>query len=380
MTESNTKSAEREITQVKEILEKCGVVGAGGAGFPTHLKIDSRANTILLNCAECEPLLQVDQQLLARYAEEILFTLQRLAKILEASVVVAVKKSFTETISAVKEKLSKYPNIRLALLDSVYPAGDEIILIYEAAGIVVPPGSVPLDAGCVVFNTETVYNMYNAIEHGKPVTHKWVTITGEVERPVTAHVPVGISIEDAVKRAGKITIDNPVFIAGGPMMGSVTLPRDKIKKTTKAILVLPAEHNLARVKTGGILLNRIASACCQCRVCTDMCPRYLLGYPLEPHKIMRALCARDTKSDAFHGIMYCGLCGLCEKIACPQSLAPRELIKTVKTELSKAGIKPEKHEAAPVSWARHGRSVAQNRLKIRLGLEKYDRHAPLEDI
>ena len=369
----------QQLEEIKNILSDCGVVGAGGGGFPSHLKLDTRCKTILLNCAECEPLTQVDHQLLAAYAPEILLTLNHLAAVLDANVVVAVKKSFTAAISAVENKLDKYPRTRLVLLDDVYPAGDEIVLIYEALGIVVPPGALPIEAGCVVFNTETVYNMYNALLLRQPVTHKWVTIVGEVKHPVTARVPIGTNLKEAIKRAGEITTQSPVFIVGGVMMGGIASPSDEMKKTTNCLLVLPSDHTLALKSSNRQAdLNRIASACCQCRTCTDMCPRYLLGHPIQPHRIMRALSARNAKADAYGGVMYCSMCGVCEVIACPQSLAPRAMIKIFKTALADAGVKPEKREAAPVTCAREGRLVHANRLKMRLGLAKYDLEAPME--
>ncbi|MCL2285154.1 MAG: SLBB domain-containing protein [Firmicutes bacterium] len=369
----------QQLEEIKKIISKCGVVGAGGGGFPSHLKLDIRCKTILLNCTECEPLIQVDSQLLGAYTPEILLTLNLLAEVLDANVVVAVKKSFTAAISAIENKLDKYPRIRLVLLDEIYPAGDEIVLVYEALGIVIPPGTLPIEAGYVIFNVETVYNMYNALEYEQPVTHKWVTIVGEVERPVTARFPIGTTLKEAVKRAGEITTQSHVFIVDGVMMGCIASPSDEIKKTTNCLLVLPSDHTLAlRGSNKQADLNRIASACCQCRTCTDMCPRNLLGHPIQPHRIMRALSARDAKADVYGSVMYCSMCGVCEVIACPQSLAPRAMIKIFKTALSKAGVKPKKREAAPVPCAREGRLVHANRLKMRLGLAKYDLEAPME--
>ncbi|MCL2400318.1 MAG: SLBB domain-containing protein [Defluviitaleaceae bacterium] len=361
------------IDEIKKIIRDCGIVGVGGDGFPTHLKMDSQVHTILLNCAECEPLLKVHQRLLACYPNEILSALGKLSDILDASVVIAIKKNYKAAISAVSFKLE--PRMKLALLDDIYPVGDEIVLIYEALGTVIQPGTLPIESGCMVLNVETAYNIYNALEQGLPVTQKWVTIIGEVENPSIVLIPLGTTIEEAVKQAGNITVENPAFITGGPMMGGRAFPSDEIKKTTNAVLVLPNDHMLAQKsmkKVNNADINRIASACCQCRTCTDMCPRYLLGYPIEPHKIMQASCSRYYSSEAFHGIMYCSLCGLCEMIACPQSLSPRSLNKIIKTSLIENGIKPKKLEAALVSDARKYRYVNTNRLVMRLGLAKYE--------
>jgi len=390
------------IDDIKTAIQSAGIVGAGGGGFPSHLKIDPRAKTILLNCAECEPLIQVDQQLLANFTVEILSALHLLAEVLDATAVVAVKKSYTAAIQAVERELRRgdpcgHPQttdaicgqaqgqplrIKLVTLDETYPAGDEVVLIYEALGIAVPPGGLPIDIGCIVFNVETVLNMYHAFWHDKAVTHKWLTIIGEVKRPATVCVPIDMPIAEAVEKYSvdpKIGSTEMSFIVGGPMMGRLAASTDKITKTTKAILVLPPDHMLVRKhnSNNSANLNRVASACCQCRTCTDMCPRNLLGHPIEPHRIMRAIAARDAKSAAFTGAMYCSQCGLCEAMACPQSLAPRSLIKEVKTALGKEGVRAEKCEAREVAFSREGRMVSAKRLKMRLGLTKYDVEAPI---
>ena len=391
------------VDELKKIIEDAGIVGAGGGGFPTHLKVDSRADTILLNCAECEPLLTVHQQLLTKYVREILSALGKLSEVLDADVIVAVKKSYTDTISAVKDAaiamgmqsvqsadvstamdsfpapyengftFPNNPRIRLALLHETYPAGDEILLIHETTGKVVQPGTFPIESGCIVLNVETVYNIHNALEHGTAVTHKWLNVIGEVAQPATIRVALGTPISEAIAAAGGTTIKKPAYISGGPMMGSPVTPSDTITKTTNAIIVLPDDHYLIRRfgsnRTAD--LNRVASACCQCRTCTDLCPRNQIGYPIEPHKIMRALSARDTASNAFHGAMYCSMCGICEMVACPQSLAPRSLIKTFRKAMTEAGVRPQKCNASPISDVIAYRKVDVNRLKMRLGLAKY---------
>ena len=370
------------IDELKKIIKSAGIVGAGGAGFPTHIKIDPRAKMILLNCAECEPLLKVHQQMLARFSHEILSALNTLSEILNADVIIAIKKTFKTTIASVYDaKADKYPRIRIELLEATYPSGDEILMIHETLGIVIPPGSLPIESGCIVLNVETVYNIYHALTGGKAVSHKWLSIAGEVANPMTAQIPVGMTIIEAVEKAGNVTIENPAFLVGGPMMGSLAAGSDKIEKTTNAIIVLPADHTLVMNAKSArrVQLNRVASACCHCRACTDMCPRYLLGYPIEASEIMRAMSARDTNASVFHGAMYCSLCGVCEMIACPQSLAPRALIKTVREAFAANKIRPEKCDAADISPMLPYRQVDVNRLKIRLGLAKYDFDTPMVD-
>ena len=142
-----------ELNKLSEIMRKSGVVGAGGAGFPSYAKLNMSADTIILNCAECEPLLKLHRQMLANYASEIMETLEEIANTLEASqVIIAVKHAYTEAIEAVKANLSKCPKTKIGYLPEIYPAGDEVVTIYETTGRVVNPGSLPITVGCIVYN------------------------------------------------------------------------------------------------------------------------------------------------------------------------------------------------------------------------------------
>ena len=258
------------------------------------------------------------------------------------------------------------------------------MLIYEVTGRVVRPGGLPIEAGVVVFNVETMYNIYRATQLGAPVTDKLVTVTGEVNRPVTVRVPIGTSIEDVVAMAGGAKINNPEYLIGGPMMGNLGSPKQPVTKTTNAVLVLPAEQQLVLNRTANtsIELKRAASACCQCESCTDMCPRHLLGHPIQPHLFMRAAANNDFRDkNVFLNTMYCSGCGVCELYACPQSLSPRTLITNYKNGLRKAGVPvPKDAEAAPVVHLRSFHTVPKKRLQARVGLTKYDSEAPLDDL
>ena len=180
---------------LSNLLRESGVAGAGGAGFPSYAKLNKDADTLILNCAECEPLLRLHRNLLADYAYEILSTLDKVAKTLGGikDIVICLKGSYTYAVEAVKENLSHFENMRIHLLGEFYPAGDEVITIYEATKRVVPPGKIPISVGVIVFNTETVYNMYRAMEENMPVTHKYVTVAGAVENHITVKVPIGTS-------------------------------------------------------------------------------------------------------------------------------------------------------------------------------------------
>lgn len=371
------------ITELKTVLRDGGVVGAGGAGFPSYAKLDTRADTLILNCAECEPLLRLHRQMLERYAGEIVNTLHVLAEAVEAKkVIIAVKKSYTRTIEAVKQHLSSHPNMSLCLLPEVYPAGDEVVLIYEATGKVVPAGGLPIAVGVTVFNVETVYNISQLLA-GSPVTHKFVTVAGEVASPTTLRVPLGTSFQELLTLAGGVTTPHPAYCVGGPMMGRLGSPFEPVTKTTNAILVLPADHPLIQKKQAKpfIDMKRAMAACCQCHYCTELCPRYLLGHPIEPSKFM-LYASNGITNDAtpYVNSFFCCGCGLCELYSCGQGLSPRSLLAACKSGLREHGVRPPAQpELQPVSDVRSYRRVPMRRLMARLGLSQYNRSAPFSD-
>lgn len=372
------------IEELIQIAKEQGIAGAGGAGFPTYGKLDKRAKTIILNCAECEPLLKLHRQLLQKHAYEILSTLSLMAEAVEAeNIVIGVKEAYHETIEALQANLSLFPMVSLGLLPEMYPAGDEVVLIYETTGKVVPPGSIPIQVGVAVFNVETVYNLSQAIQNNLPVTKKYITVTGEVKHPVTRVVPIGISVEEVVKLAGGVTAEHPVYLLGGPMTGSIGSKYDVITKTSNAIIVLEENHPviLKKKKNSKISLKRAMASCCQCQMCTDLCPRNLLGHPITPHLFMRAATSGTTKDiQPFLDTMFCCSCGLCEMYSCMQGLSPASLIGEYKAGLRANGVQiPKDVKAEPVSKARPYRKVPIKRLRARLGLEQYDADSLLEE-
>ncbi len=372
-----------DIQALKQVLQENGIVGAGGAGFPTYAKLDERAEVILMNCAECEPLLKLHRQLLEQRAEEILRTFDGIADAVGAEeAVIGIKKEYKAALKAIERYIDYYPRMRVQLLDSAYPMGDEVVLIYEATGKVIRPGGLPIEEGVAVFNVETVYNVCRALEHQAPVVDKLVSVVGEVERPVTVRVPIGASIRDVVAYGGEITVKNPVFLIGGPMMGNLAEETAVVTKTTNAVIVLDESHMLVQRKrrNPAIDLKRAASSCCQCETCTSLCPRHALGHPIEPHKFMRSAANKDFQdTNVFLNTFFCSSCGLCENYSCPQGLAPRSLIADYKAGLRKAGVKvPAGVAPAPVKESRKYRKVPEERLEARLGLAKYNKDAPLQ--
>lgn len=372
-----------EINELISVVKDSGVCGAGGAGFPSYGKIDARAKTIILNCAECEPLLRLHRQVLEKYAYEILSTLYQMALSIGCNeVIIGVKEAYQQTVEAVRAHLRSFPIISVGLLPEVYPAGDEVVLIHELTGKVVPPGSIPIQVGVAVFNVETVFNIYQALNHKQPVTHKFITITGEVAQPCTRYVPIGMTVADVVALAGGVTIEDPVYLMGGPMTGNLCSQYELITKTSNAVIVLPDDHPVVQKKRQNtqISMKRAMASCCQCEMCTDLCPRNLLGHPIQPHLFMRAATSGTTQDvGVFLDTFFCSSCGLCEMYSCNQGLSPRSLIAEYKAGLRANGVKPPKVEAAPVKRQRELRRVPITRLRARLGLDRYNVKAPLDE-
>lgn len=373
-----------EMKELSNILQQNGIVGAGGAGFPTYAKLNENAETIILNCAECEPLLRLHRQLLEKYAREIVSTFHMMGQVMGSKdIVIGIKKAYKGAIAALNECIGDYEGVRLGLLDEVYPAGDEVVLIYEVTGKVVAPGGLPIQSGVAVFNVETVYNVYRAINKNTPVVDKLVSVVAEVNKPVTVRVPLGCTIEEVVQMAGGVTTKDAVYFVGGPMMGNIGTGAQPVTKTTNAILVLPENHLIIQKKKrkASIDLKRAAASCCQCTMCTDLCPRNRLGHPIEPHKFMRAATCKDMQDpDTFLNTMFCSSCGLCEMYSCMQGLSPRSLMADYKAGLRAHGVKPPQGVIpAPVGEEREYRKVPMERLMARLDLTKYNKEAPLYD-
>lgn len=370
-----------DIAELKSALFDGGVVGAGGAGFPTHAKLSDQAETVILNCAECEPLIKVDRQLVTEYVNDVLAGMQMFVETMGAKEgIVAIKKSYTASIEAVESHISAYKNLKLHILPDIYPAGDEVVLIYETTGKVVPQGKIPIVVGCVVVNVETILNSYWKATKGQNVYKKFVTVAGLVKNPVTLEVPVGISVQDLIDMAGGFTTDDSVMIMGGPMTGKICTTGDTVTKTTKAVLVLPPTCLPIRKRQTSARLDirNAMSVCSQCSMCTSLCPRNLLGAAIKPHEFMRALANGLTYNvDPFLNSFYCVSCGLCEMYSCHQGLSPRTLLDQYKAGLRANGVKPPEREMKPVNRMREERRVPEHRLVQRLGLHPFDIPAPL---
>jgi len=361
-------------------IRSAGVVGAGGAGFPTHVKLSASAEYLLINGAECEPLLQVDQQLLPLEAKRFLNTLEVLMEMTKVKkTVVAMKKKYKEAWEVLGQ-LNNNPRIELFELGDFYPAGDEHVTVYEALGRVVPQGGIPIKVGTIVQNPETILNIADALED-KPVIDKYITVTGLVQNPATVKVPIGMPLIDVIMLCHNSSLEGNVVIEGGPMMGKIVEDlNNPVTKTTKGLIVLPADHLLIRRKTLPLerQSRKARSLCMQCQRCTEACPRYLLGHEIQPHRVMRSIAYSDKNPEGLKIALYCSECGACE-VACPMDLSPKQVNSYLRAKFAKAGIRPEVKEgkASPI---REMRKITVSQLVPRLGLTKYKKYAPMKEM
>lgn len=365
--------------ELKEIMKNAGIVGAGGAGFPSYAKLADGADTLVVNGAECEPLLYTDYVLLKREMPMVLAGIQAVLDYAEIPCALLCIKEHTAARLQLKDGTKLSDRIVLKTLPDVYPMGDEISLIYQATGRVVKPGNLPITAGVIVFNVETLYNVARAVKTGEPVTDKYVTIGGNIPRAIVVKVPVGTSVAALFKKNSIEIPEGHTVLDGGPSMGKVIDPeRAVITKTTKGLLILPdsCEAIASKYIDGDKSVARAETACCQCTRCTDMCPRHLLGYPLEPHKMVRtAKSAATVMPEMVVTATLCCGCGICESLACCQGISPKAVINEYKILLAKNKMRYVGKTDVSPAIEREWRMVPSVRWESILGVAKFDKLA-----
>ena len=374
-----------------ELVKAAGVVGAGGAGFPTHVKLNTKVEYFIVNAAECEPLIETDKYLCRTWADRIVRTVPVVAEAIGASrKVIALKAKYEKEIAALEKAVrDNGSDVEIFRLGYFYPAGDEQTLIQQVTGRCVPERGLPSDVGCVVDNVGTILNIADALE-GKPVTEKYLSVVGEVQNTSLLRVPIGTSVLDCVKMAEPLISDYAI-IMGGPMMGKKLTDRKDMEaavvtKTTGNIMILPKDHYL--FKKAALPMETIRkqtkSSCIQCRMCTDLCPRYLIGHQIRPNLIMRGLWREQDVTDnaeylqMFGDAANCCSCGVCEMFACPMGLSPRKVNDYIKGELRNRGIQVPKNPEATAREYVNDRKTPTNRLVARLDLTKYYGKHPQE--
>lgn len=359
-------------------LRRRGVVGAGGAGFPTAVKAESQVEFVLANGAECEPLVHKDVAIMEHFPAEVVGGLRLMMTATGARHgYLGVKEKNLHALESLRPFLGGA--IEFALMGDFYPAGDEYELVYTATGRLIPPGGLPLQVGCVVNNVETLFNVHQAWR-GLPVTRKFVSVTGLVGRPSCFLVPLGTPLREVLQAAGGPTRSDVAVFLNGLMMGRLATDLDEpVTKTTAALIVLPADHHQVTRRTRPeVSQHRIGkSACDQCSYCTELCPRYLLGYDVQPHKVMRSLGFTSTGADQWNQFSsLCCACGLCTLYACPEELYPKEACDRAKRDLRTAGIRFVQEKPVEVHPMKEGRRVPTSMLRRRLGVEELESEAP----
>ena len=226
--------------KLKDLMQNFGILGAGGAGFPSYAKLAEGANLLLINGAECEPLLYTDYILLK---DEMSLVLSGISCVLSST---GIQKALIALKDHTAKRLGVTDGERLAdkiyikVLPDVYPMGDEISLIYQATNRLIQPGKLPITEGVIVYNVETMYNLGRSVRFSEPVTKKWLTIGGDIKNPIVIKVPIGAKIADIFREFNITVSENHTVIDGGPSMGKVINPTTYcVTKTTKGILILP---------------------------------------------------------------------------------------------------------------------------------------------
>lgn len=370
--------------ELLEQIKAAGIIGCGGAGFPAHAKLNCQVEYLIINGAECEPLLRTDRYLMKHRAKDILDAAKAVASLVKAThLYIGLKETYHEEISSLQTAIAETNSpVKLFPLRNYYPAGDEQLLVCDVTGKTVPPGGIPLHVGAVVSNIASMVGISDAMK-GLPFTDKYLTVTGAVRHPVILKAPLGTPVSECIQAAGNPLLSDYHILIGGPMMGKLYKKEEEdslyVTKTTSGIVIVPNDTQLVRSRLLPLssVLRQAKNSCVQCQTCTQMCPRYLTGHTLEPHKIMRALAysedlEKTMQSAAVKEALSCSECGLCEVYACPMGLSPRKVNQFLKGEYRRQGIRYEKLlDTYSQREERAFRRVNSKRLAIRLGIEQY---------
>ncbi len=313
--------------EIVSIIGESGIVGLGGATFPTRVKLTipkgKIATTVLINGAECEPYLTCDDALMREEANKIVKGAQLIMRATGArECFIGIEDNKPEAIAAMTKAVNSVASMGVVTLKKKYPQGSEKQLIYAITGKIVPAGGLPIETGCIVDNVATAYAIYDAIYNRKPLTDRVVTVTGpSLSNPGNFFVKNGTPIDDIIKFAGGLPEDTGKVIAGGPMMGrAISCLEATATKGLSGIVVLPASESV----------RKLSQPCIRCSKCIYVCP---MG--LEPYLFMLQADVRMWESMAEHGVMNCLECGCCS-YACPANRPILDMIKLGKQELRKS--------------------------------------------
>lgn len=318
--------AELSAEQIRDLMRQTGLVGMGGAGFPTHVKYQplegKRIETVILNGAECEPYLTCDHRLMVEVPGKVILGLQAMMKAAGVDrAYIGIEVNKPDAIEILTREASADPRIQVVPLEVKYPQGEEKMLINAITNRVVPAGGLPLDVGVVVNNIATAVALAEAIQDGVPLISRVVTVTGAVNNPCNLRVKLGTSVNQLVDYCGGFTGTPGRIILGGPMTGPAQYRLDlPVIKTTSGVLI----QDRSEIQ----LLED--SPCVRCARCVDVCP-----YNLMPCFIADAIEAGDLALAEKYGVMDCRECGSCTFI-CPARRPITQNIKTAKAKITAA--------------------------------------------
>ena len=313
--------------ELVEAIRKSGVVGLGGAGFPTYVKFKvdlARVEALIINCAECEPYITSDSYSMMERTQDMEYALVKIKEHFGIKkIIIGIEENKKRSIACMRELATKIEGVEVKVLPSKYPQGGEKVLVYHTTKKVIPTGKLPIDVGCIVINCTTLASIGKYLIDGTPLVKKCVTVDGgAIKNPANVLVPIGTSVAELVEFCGGFKEEPAKVLYGGPMMGitinSIDAP---VIKNTNAIVAL-TEKEAKLPKT---------TACIRCGSCTNACP-----FGLAAAEILRAYDKKDAEKLKALSVETCMECGCCSFV-CP---ANRPLVQTNK--LAKAFLKEEK--------------------------------------
>ncbi len=310
--------------EIRERVKAAGVVGMGGAGFPTNVKLTPKnpesIEYIIVNGAECEPYLTSDYRRMMENAEKIKDGLEIILKLFpKAKGYIAIEDNKPDAIKLMTETVKNCDRIEVKAVKTKYPQGGERTLIYATTGRQINSSMLPADAGCIVQNIETIYCIYNAVIEGRPIVQRIVTVTGEaVNEPQNFLVRIGTNCAQVLAAAGGVKGEVSKYISGGPMMGFAMASLDvPVTKGTSSVLVLAKDEVAANEE----------SPCIRCGRCIDVCPGGIM-----PTKVAEAAARGDKEAFVKLGGMECCECGCCSFI-CPAKKLLTQQIKSMRKQI-----------------------------------------------
>lgn len=311
--------------EIRSIIKEAGVVGLGGAGFPSHVKLtpkdETKIDTVIVNGAECEPYLTSDYRLMLEEPESIIKGLNIVLQLFDrARGVIAIESNKPEAIKRLTELAKDEPRITVCPLQTKYPQGGERTLIYAVTGRKINSAMLPADAGCMVDNVDTVISIYNAVARGIPLIRRIITVTGDaVANPGNYHVRTGTSYMELLEASGGFRTEPEKVISGGPMMGQALFDLNiPVTKTSSSLTCLTKDE----------VAEQAPAACIRCGKCVSVCPGNIV-----PQMLMEA--AKRSDLDQFVKLngMECCECGCCGYI-CPARIPLTQAFKEMRREVA----------------------------------------------